>query len=132
MQVQLPGGQVESCPGPYVEPMHLQVVCRRLWRDRPKDVRKVGDEAIRETGAGGLGTVDEALASYYAETVAAVATERHEPERRIREWFTRRLIVGDRIRTQVMKGAQATEGLPNTRSTTSSRPTWCARNPAAA
>ena len=113
MQVQLPGGQVEPRPGPYVEPMHLQVVCRRLWRDRPDGVQKVGDEAIRETGAGGLGTVDEALAAYYSETVGTVAERHREPERRIREWFTRRLIVGDRIRTQVMKGAQATEGLPN-------------------
>jgi WD40 repeat protein len=107
-------------PGPYVEPVQLQVVCSRLWERLPAGAEQITDEDVRS-----IGDVDRALRDYYAGKVAAVVAELTErsrtgagaplrvDERQVREWFDRRLITGDNLRGQVLKQEVHSEGLDN-------------------
>jgi len=108
VRVQGLGGDMEKQFGPYVEPVQLQVVCRRLW-ERPRlDPTRIGQEDVEAAGS-----VDRALSGYYAEQVSAVAAESGVSERAIREWCDRRLITEQGIRGQVLQGPERSEGLDN-------------------
>jgi WD40 repeat protein len=98
VQVQRPEGRVEDL-GPYVEPVQLQVVCRRLWERLPPGATEIGTADVDA-----VGDVDRALAGYYAEQVAAVAHRTRMQERTIREWFDRQLITEQGFRGQVLQG----------------------------
>lgn len=108
MQVQLPDGTSRQQPGQYVEPVQLQVVCRRLWSRLKKD-----DEVTVED-VQAAGTTDEALADYYASQVEAAAAASSVKERAIREWVDRKLITTHGIRSQVLMEPNESGGLPNT------------------
>ncbi len=103
--VQTPSG-IEQHPGPYVEPVQLQVVCYRLWEHlapndydfRPEEIEAAGD-------------VDTALAEYYADRVRKIAEQTKVKERHIREWFDRQLITGSGIRGQVLMDPEGIKGL---------------------
>ena len=98
VRVQRPEGRVEEA-GPYVEPVQLQVVCRRLWDRLPADATEISTSDVDA-----VGDVDRALADYYAEQVATIAAGTRVPERTIREWFDRELITGQGFRAQVLEG----------------------------
>ncbi len=108
VQVQQSDGTVHELPGPYVEPVQLQVVCHRLWKSLPPDTTHIDTQAI-ET----VGDVNTALAGYYDGCVAAVAGNMDATERAIREWFGRHLITAQGIRGQVLQGEGSSEGLSN-------------------
>ena len=77
------GTTVSDEPGPYVEPVQLQVVCRQLWTS-------LGDDAtaIEPDDVDALGNVDDALADFYVDQVRV--RRRRAPaasEREIRDWF---------------------------------------------
>jgi len=108
VQVQRADGEVEEHPGPWVEPVQLQVVCYRLWSRLPEGARHIGMGEI-ET----LGNVDTALSDYYAEHVAEVAAKTGAGERAIREWFDRALITPERRRGQVLQTHEQSQGLAN-------------------
>jgi hypothetical protein len=92
--VQLPDGTMQSGPGP-IEPVVLQVVCRRIWNHLPVGAQQIGEGSIGEGDY-----VSQALTEYYAESVAEVSAECQMPERRIRDWFER-LITPQGTRGQV-------------------------------
>ncbi len=108
VQVQQPDGRMEVRLGPYVEPVQLQVVCYHLWQQIPSDKMEISAEDISA-----IGNVDQSLADYYAEQVAATAEKAEVKERRIREWFERQLITEGGIRGQVLMGTEESEGLEN-------------------
>jgi WD40 repeat protein len=108
VQVQLPDGSMETQLGLYVEPVQLQVVCFRLWEGKDPN-----DKEIDENDLAGVGDVNQSLAEYYALSVAKVAEASGIPERSIREWFERKLITPEGIRGQVRRGAEMSDGLPN-------------------
>jgi WD40 repeat protein len=108
VQIQQPDGSMEVRLGPYVEPVQLQVVCYHLWQQLPSDKMEISAEDISA-----IGNVDQSLAEYYAEQVAATAVKAGVKERRIREWFERQLITEGGIRGQVLMGAEESEGLDN-------------------
>ena len=108
MQVQLPDGTSSAQPGEYIEPVQLQVVCRRLWAELPRE-----DTTIELQDIEAIGNVDNALADFYALQVAAVANKTGVRERSIREWFDRKLISPQGIRSQVLRAPQKSDGLPN-------------------
>jgi WD40 repeat protein len=99
--VQQPDGSSQPRPGPYVEPVQLQVVCLRLW-DRLGPEQK----EIRESDIESAGDVDKALSMYYAQQVADVARRTGVSERSIREWFDSQLILEQRLRGQTREGPQ--------------------------
>lgn len=102
----LDGERVET-QGLYVEPVQLQVVCRRLWEAMPAEVRTIEADHIAA-----FADVSTALAGYYADTVSHAAAGDERQERAIREWVGGRLIVGG-IRTPVRREAERSGGLDN-------------------
>ncbi|NJM12702.1 MAG: ATP-binding protein [Synechococcaceae cyanobacterium SM1_2_3] len=62
VQVRQNDGTPKSERGPYIEPVQLQVVCRRLWEKLP-----LGATSIEISTLSDLGNIDNALAEYYAD-----------------------------------------------------------------
>jgi WD40 repeat protein len=108
MKVQQPDGSFVEQTGNHVEPVQLQVVCRRLWEAMPKD-----DPSIDEADLERFGSVDKALAGYYANAVEGIAAGDLGRERAIRDWVGERLITPGGIRGQVLRSARESEGLAN-------------------
>jgi WD40 repeat protein len=108
MKVQQPDGSFAPQKGLYVEPLQLQVVCRRLWERMPADKQTIDLAEIEQSG-----DVTNALADYYAAEVARLADGDVRVERKLREWVGERLITPDGIRSQVLRGAGSSEGLDN-------------------
>lgn len=110
IQVQNPDGSIVAQKGPYVEPVQLQVICRRLWKKLP-----AGKSEITKEDVARLGDVDQALAGYYADCISEVVShpETEISERAIRQWIQNNLISRDAVRLPVLMGADKTEGLDN-------------------
>ena len=112
VQVQQPDGTTATTLGQYIEPVQLQVVCRRLWDGLAPD-----DMTIDLDDLAAVGDVDTALRGYYADTVKAVGEETGVRERAIREWAGSQLITEAGIRGQVLKGRERSpegdDGLDN-------------------
>lgn len=87
--------------GRYVEPVQMQVVCRRLWTC-PRANRK----EITQVDVARHAQIDEALAAYYDEEMTAATNPTKAPgpgilrERALRDWVGRRLIIERRFRRQ--------------------------------
>lgn len=108
VQVQRPDGTIETVPGPYVEPVQLQVVCFRLWDQLPAAQNTIGESDLVA-----VGDVNTALADYYNASVKSVAAASGVTERAIREWFDRQLITEQGIRGQVIMEPEQSRGLSN-------------------
>jgi WD40 repeat protein len=93
------GSTVTEEPGPYVEPVQLQVVCRRLWSRLSTDHASIELDDVLA-----LGDVDNALADYYDDEVTRVAKQAGVAERSVRSWFDDDLISAQGFRTQVLSG----------------------------
>jgi len=92
----------------YVEPVHLQIVCRQLWEKLP-----AGQEVITTADVQKFGDVDQALTNFYKATLAKVVALSRLSPRRVRTWFSEQLITPARTRGLVYRGETETEGLPN-------------------
>jgi hypothetical protein len=113
-RVRVPG-EAEPQPGPYVEPVQLQVVCYQLWenmRSKPPGPITEGDLP--------LGYIDQALTRFYedrlAEALADPAAQRAGvTERGLRNWFSNELITAGGIRDTVLRneGTGRTGSVPN-------------------
>jgi WD40 repeat protein len=103
--------------GETIEPVQLQVVCMQLWenlRDRPGATITAADVESLARGAGLGEFVNHALASFYEQTLAAVAlAETGVSEREIRDWFSQTLITRDGTRNLLYQSERETGGLPN-------------------
>jgi WD40 repeat protein len=106
--VQLSDGSAEEVLGPAIEPVQLQVVCRRLWERLAPGTRTIGAADLAAAG-----DVNSALAAYYAERVAHTAQASGVRERQLRDWFDEQLITAQGIRGQVLRGPEESQGLPN-------------------
>ena len=105
--------------GPYVEPVQLQVVCRRLWENLPD--RPIGSKITAEDMEQ-FGNVDRALTDFYESALHQVL-EQAKPlgeaqgwkvrESQLRRWFGKQLITPAQTRGLVMRGSDDTGGLPN-------------------
>jgi WD40 repeat protein len=111
-------GQPETKDGLYVEPLHLQLICHRLWAQkvpRPGDTIATEDlDRLTDQHAADLRGVDAALAAYYAETVTDVArrfASAGVTERAIRSWFDQAAISPRGLRLPVLLGTEEKFGL---------------------
>lgn len=103
------GSRIKQAEGEYVEPVHLQVVCKDIWQQRDE---KQTDKLLRVPH--NVQDIDRALSDYYDSALRKAAVEGKTRERRIREWVERELITPRGTRGFVYKDDKATEGLPNT------------------
>jgi WD40 repeat protein len=109
-RIQRPDGTTEVVTGPYVEPVHLQIVGLRLWNRYGSDP---GFTSLDETHLSGTeGSVDAALAGYYADKVRDISATTDVGERTIREWCERQLITDQGLRGQVLREPGQTRGVP--------------------
>ena len=113
LKVQQPDGSFREQTGHHVEPVQLQVTCFRLWDRLPKEDREIHDEHLER-----FGDVTEALAGYYADSVARVCrgetlAQNETDERAVREWFDEVLITPSGVRSQVLRGSAESGGLDN-------------------
>jgi WD40 repeat protein len=108
IQVQRPDGSFVPEIGLNVEPVQLQVVCYNLWQSRNANDSMIGKSHLRR-----IGSVDQSLSLYYANSIKGVTRNAGIDERILRRWFNERLITPGGIRSQVLKGADVTDGLPN-------------------
>jgi hypothetical protein len=108
IQVQTPDGEIKYVTGEFIEPVHLQVVCHRLWQTLP-----LGKKLITMEDLKALAGVNQTLSTFYDQTVGEVAVETGVNENLIREWFGRNLITPAGTRGAVLGGAVETGGLSN-------------------
>lgn len=101
-------GETIEVAGEFVEPVQLQVVCHRLWRELPEDTLQISE---RELAA--FGDVDQALASFYEEAIAAASDQTGIHRNDLRRWCETWLITSTGTRGIVHRGREGTEGLPN-------------------
>ncbi len=97
VQVQRGSERVDE-PGLTVEPVQLQVVCRRLWS------LLNGATAITTEHMSELGDVDHALRDFYDEVVGEVVAATGVRERVLRAWVSDELITEQGYRDQVQYG----------------------------
>ena len=71
-------GRLQQAAGEYIEPVQLQIVCRRLWDRLPE-----GIEAINESDLEQFGDVGEAIREFYLAAVRRVAELHNYPEKLI-------------------------------------------------
>jgi WD40 repeat protein len=123
-RVRMLSGQDEQPPeaavlGPYIEPVQLQVVCRRLWENLPE--RTIGTP-ITAHDVEQFGNVDRALTDFYESALGQVLVQAKPlgeeqgwkvREGQLRRWFGKQLITPAQTRGLVMRGADDTGGLPN-------------------
>jgi YVTN family beta-propeller protein len=114
MQIEDPSGGSYSVDGEFVEPIHLQVVCQRWWKNRfvhgnnKRQIEQLGD----------LTDVDKALEDFYLEAIhRAISLDAIRftgvNERDVREWCGGRLITSSGTRGIVHRGSNYTEGMNN-------------------
>ena len=109
IKVLTPDGRLEDRPGQFVEPVHLQVVCQNLWQNLP-----AGGSQITEKDIHSVGDVNTSLGNYYAAQVKIVAEQKNVSERKIRRWFSEKLISPGGIRTMVLREpGERSSGLEN-------------------
>ncbi|HYK65139.1 MAG TPA: hypothetical protein VEY94_09345, partial [Patescibacteria group bacterium] len=108
VRVQQPDGTTTEEPGDYIEPVQLQVVCRRLWDTLPPAATAITADHVQK-----VGQVERALADYYEDVVAAATRLKGGGERVVREWVEKALIAPSGIRGEVMRTPKASGGLDN-------------------
>jgi beta-lactam-binding protein with PASTA domain/Tol biopolymer transport system component len=93
--------------GEFVEPVQLQVVCRTLWLRLGQSVRR-----ITASDLAALGNVDDSLAHYYDDAIAAAAGKASVREYELRVAFERSMITSAGTRATVFAGDRETAPLP--------------------
>jgi len=98
-----------------IEPILLQVVCKRLWQNLSADAGSIRNEDMRQHG-----DVDRALMDYYNDAVETVVREVQAGgasvgQRRVRRFFSDSLLTPARTRALVYRDDVngVTAGLPN-------------------
>lgn len=102
------GTETVEVEGEFVEPVQLQVVGRSLWEALPPDVTEIDERFVEARG-----DVDEALAAFYAQTIADVSRKNGTAESELRAWFGRTLITRFGTRGTVLQEAESTGAMPN-------------------
>ena len=106
---------LQAGSGEDIEPILLQVVCKRLWKNLPEERSKILDEDVQK-----YGDVDGALIDYYNGAVDAVVGEVKAvvgtiSQRRVRRFFSESLLTPARTRALVYRDEASgfTAGMPN-------------------
>ncbi len=109
MRVESIFGKIVDMKGEYVEPVHLQVVCQRLWMK----AALIGLTEITQEHLKGSADVNQALTEFYLEIIADAARYTGVSKDTIRNWFNQYLITSSGTRGIVHREEKSTGGLPN-------------------
>ncbi|MET0594116.1 MAG: hypothetical protein ABW133_15555, partial [Polyangiaceae bacterium] len=106
IRVQDEAGGTKDIPGPYVEPVQLQLVCDDLWQKLPGDVEEITLEHWEK-----LGSVDQALGQFYEKALRDCIANTGVDEAQLRGWFESQLITPGRTRGMAFKQGSDVAGL---------------------
>jgi Protein of unknown function (DUF4231) len=110
IHVEDPAGALRQVEGEYVEPIQLQVVCRRWWREREQASKSLESKRIKlEQWA----NVDVALEDFYDEAILSASKQTGIHEKEIRNWCQQKLITSTGTRSIVHRGLKSTTGMDN-------------------
>ncbi len=103
-------GERVDYEGQYVEPVHLQVVCQRLWSSLPDDVTVITGKDLQD-----YADVNIALEEFYNKAICTTVDTGKIDELALRNWFEHTLITPMGTRSTVFRDAEKGEtgGLPN-------------------
>src|SRR6266536_1539797 len=107
VQVETASGRAEPITGEFVEPVQLQVVCQRLWRDLKPEDTEITLAHLKTI------SVEKAILSFYEESIRDVARDTGIDEATLRSWFEQKLVTPAGTRGMVFRGETQTEGMPN-------------------
>ena len=102
--------------GEFVEPIQLQVVCERWWRERHENrihQEKPLPNSLNYQDLKKLINVDNALEDFYEEAVAGASKETGIYEGDIRIWCEKKLLTSSETRSFVHRENKITSGMPN-------------------
>lgn len=104
------GGGSYQIEGEFVEPIHLQIVCQKWWREQLSSSHNVtaSQDTLRS-----FGDVDKALEEFYESAVHDAAQETNITEKEIREWCEYQLITSSETRDIVHQSGNYTAGMSN-------------------
>jgi hypothetical protein len=117
IQIETSFGKRREAKGEFIEPIHLQVVCQRLWQ------KSLQGSNISVIDLQIIGDVDAALEAFYEEAIhrasegttpkAAKPSDGKIYEGDIRTWCEKKLITSTGTRSVVHRGPRLTGGIPN-------------------
>ena len=108
LRVESDSGEAETLSGEFVEPVHLQLVCERLWEKLPETTEVISSDLLLA-----FGNVNQALQGFYEDAVEEASATGSVREVEVRDWFKTQLITPAGTRGIVFQGATETEGIPN-------------------
>ena len=94
----------ESLPTSLVEPLQLQVLCRRLWKDMLVEKGRFDRIELRDVTSLPDDYVERALSRYYSDSVTELAKQFDIDEQAVRDWFETALITEHGDRSQSTRG----------------------------
>lgn len=86
-----------------VEPVQIQLVCRKMWKDRNKNSDSITKNDFPDEGQLSR-AVNNALADYYTDVVEEVSEECGVAQMTLRKWINTKLITRDGLRDQFWRG----------------------------
>lgn len=95
--------------GEFIEPVHLQIVCKAILEKMLAE----GHEVITQKDLESFGNVNQALTEYFERAIAKAARAANINEGSLRRWFDRVLITPENTRSTVLRGGTETAGIPN-------------------
>jgi tetratricopeptide (TPR) repeat protein len=103
--VELPGGgDIRQLEGEFIEPIQLQVVCKRWWSERNKSQKPILED---------VGNVNKALEEFYEDAVISTSKQTGVREREIRLWCEKQLTTSSGTRALIHRGQNDTAGIHN-------------------
>ncbi len=101
-RVEATSGEVAAVEGEFVEPVQLQIVCKKLLESLPPNKKQIDSDDVKR-----LGDVNEPLASFYDEAVRDAANKSGEKESALRDWFEYSLITPAGTRGTVFRDMES-------------------------
>jgi WD domain, G-beta repeat len=101
-------GKPLEIEGEFVEPVHLQVVCRDLWDELPAHVDKITEDDLHE-----FGDADEALGRFYDRAIAEAAARGGIGEAKLRRALDDAFITTGGTRGTVYRAAAEAALIPS-------------------
>ncbi len=102
LRLQTPDGTEFLREGRFVEPVHLQVVCRRLW-DKVVASERRPIEIADVTSGQGTSEVDRALRDYFDAEVEKAAQATQVSQRNLRDWIESNLTTANGVRAPALR-----------------------------
>ena len=104
INVEIPDGKIRQLEGEFIEPIQLQVVCKRWWHER---------NASKKVGLEDLGNVNKALEDFYEDAILSTSKQTAVREKEIRMWCQEKLITSSGTRSIIHRGHNSTGGIDN-------------------